>query len=97
MSDNQYWGDVISHDILLNNNKNLFEDRSLFFQEEDLTEFTQEKLERVNRKIYEECLELKEVIEIKELYNTWLYEQRNTIELLSILIKTINLKYEKVR
>ncbi len=90
-------GDVISHDILLNNNKNLFEDRSLFFQEEDLTEFTQEKLERVNRKIYEECLELKEVIEIKELYNTWLYEQRNTIELLSILIKTINLKYEKVR
>jgi protein-S-isoprenylcysteine O-methyltransferase Ste14 len=90
-------GDVISHDILLDNNKNFFVDKSLFFNEEDIKEFTQEKLELVNIKIYEECSQLKEVVKIKQLYNKWLQEQENTIELLSILIKTINLKYEKIK
>lgn len=72
-------------------------DKSLFFNEEDIKEFTQEKLELVNIKIYEECSQLKEVVKIKQLYNKWLQEQENTIELLSILIKTINLKYEKIK
>lgn len=90
-------GDVISHDILLNNNKNLFVDNSLFFKKEDIIEFGQERLELVNIKIFKECSQLKEVVKIKQLYNKWLQEQEKTIELLSILIKTINLKYEKIK
>ena len=90
-------GDVISHDILLNNNRNLFEDKSLFFNEEAINEFTQEKLELINMKIYEECSQLKEVVKIKKMYKKWFQEQEKTIELLSVLIKTINLKYEKIK
>lgn len=60
-------------------------------EEKTIDEFTREK---VNKEIYYRCNNAQTIIEVRKKYKEWLNIQKKTIEMLSILIKQVLVKYE---
>lgn len=86
-------GDVISSDILDNKGKDIFRSHMMFEinENEDLNEVA---IEKVNDEIYREANKLETVINIRKKYNEMLKLQKEGIDMLGILIKIINRRYQ---
>lgn len=84
-------GSVISGDILSQNEIDIYHKSMEIGEEKTIDEFTREK---VNKGIYYRCNNAQTIIEVRKKYKEWLNIQKKTIEMLSILIKQVLVKYE---
>lgn len=84
-------GSVISGDILSQNEIDIYHKSMEIGEEKTIDEFTREK---VNKEIYYRCNNAQTIIEVRKKYKEWLNIQKQTIEMLSILIKQVLVKYE---
>ena len=84
-------GSVISGDILSQNEIDIYHKSMEIGEEKTIDEFTREK---VNKEIYYRCNNAQTIIEVRKKYKEWLNIQKKTIEMLSILIKQVLVKYE---
>ena len=84
-------GDVISRDILENKKVDLYHEAMEMGNEKQLDKQIREL---VNKQIYEKCNSNLDVIKTRECYEKWLSIQKETIEILGILIKQVLLMYE---
>lgn len=84
-------GDVISGDVLSNNRIDLYHEAMGFENEKHIDKQTRKA---INQQIYENCNNNLVVIKTRELYENWLMIQRETIEMLGILIKQVFVMYE---
>lgn len=85
-------GEVISSDILSNMKVDIYQKAMEMGNKNKLDDAFKTK---INEQIYEKCSNDEMVLEIRKRYDTWLKAQRETIEMLSILIKQVLLKYER--
>lgn len=84
-------GSIISGDILNQNEIDIYHKTMEIGNEKTIDEFTREK---INKEIYYRCNNAQAIIEVRKKYKEWLNIQRQTIEMLSILIKQILVRYE---
>jgi hypothetical protein len=86
-------GDVISSGILKNNGKDIFKSYVIFEinEKEDLNEVA---IAKVNEEIYRDANKLEILINIRKKYDEMLKLQKEGIDMLGILIKIINRRYQ---
>lgn len=84
-------GDVISKDILDEKYVDIYHHAMEMGSDKLIEDLLREK---VNKKIYVKANENQIIIETREKYQSWLKVQAETIELLSLLIKRVLMKYE---
>jgi len=86
-------GDVISSGVLENEGKDIFRSHMIFGinEKEDLNEVA---ISKVNEEIYREANKLEIVINIRKKYDEMLKSQKEGIDMLGILIKIINRRYQ---
>ena len=84
-------GDVISPDILNNIKVDIYHIAMEIGNRNQLDDDTKTK---VNEQVYEKCNNNEVVLEIRRRYDVWIKAQGEAIEMLSILIKQVLLKYE---
>lgn len=82
-----------------------YEKIECFYQESDkllllgnenmLTEISEEDKRRVYKIIYEKCNELLELNKFKSVYAIWIKQESQVIELLRVLIESINFRYHE--
>jgi hypothetical protein len=85
-------GSVISSDILKNQGIDIY--KEAMFIEGD-AEIDTERKEVINHEIWVHCNNNSIVKEVRLCYDNWRKEQGQTIEMLSIMIKRVLLKYEE--
>lgn len=85
-------GEVISSDILSNKKVDIYQRTMEIVNKNELDDAIKTK---INGQIYEKCNNDEIVLEVREKYDTWIKIQGETIEMLSILIKQVLLKYER--
>ncbi len=83
-------GSVISGDILSQNKADIYR-KAMIAEEDEIDENTKEK---VNKEIYWKCDNAQAVIEVRNKYKAWLNLQNQIIEMLSVLIRLVLVKYE---
>ncbi len=83
-------GSVISKSILKNSGADIYEEAMWDNKEIDIS-----KKEAINREIWKLCNSNSSVIEARICYDEWRNVQERTIEMLSIMIKSVLLKYEE--
>lgn len=84
-------GDVISSDILNNIKADVYHKAMEIGNRNRLDDDIKTK---VNEQVYEKCNNNEVVLEIRRRYDVWIKAQCEAIEMLSILIKQVLLKYE---
>lgn len=84
-------GEVISSDILNNIKADIYHKTMEIGNRNQLDNDTKTK---VNEQVYEKCNNNEVVLEIRKRYDAWIKAQCEAIEMLSILIKQVLLKYE---
>lgn len=84
-------GEVISSDILENRKEDIYHKAMEIVHEKVIDEIIREK---INSQIYEQAECIQEVIDTRKCYNKWIDIQKQTIELLALLIKQVIQKYE---
>ena len=85
-------GSVISKDILKNEGTDIYKE-AMFIRDDDKIDTA--KKEAVNRDVWARCNSNLVVSEVRSCYDNWRKVQGQTIEMLSILIKRVLLKYEE--
>ncbi len=85
-------GSVISRDILMNNGADIYE-KTIVFNNTD--KIDDKKIEEVNNQVWALCNSNSIVGEVRACYDDWRKIQGQTIEMLSIMIKSVLLKYEE--
>lgn len=84
-------GRVLSGNILSQNRTDIYHEAMEMREEKDIDEITREK---INKEIYDKCDNSQVVIEARKRYKEWLNIQNHAIEMLSVLIKQVLVKYE---
>lgn len=84
-------GDAISSDILSNRKTDTYDDA---MERATKNKEDNENREDIDKQIFEKCNENKDVLDARKYYENWLDIQRETIEMLSLLIKQVLVKYE---
>ncbi len=84
-------GDVISSDILNNIKADIYH---IAMEIGNSNQLDDDIKARVNEQVYEKCNNNEVVLEIRKRYDAWIKAQCEAIEMLSILIKQVLLKYE---
>ena len=84
-------GDIISSDILNNIKADVYHKVMEIGNRNRLDDNIKTK---VNEQVYEKCNNNEVVLEIRRRYDVWIKVQCEAIEMLSILIKQVLLKYE---
>lgn len=87
-------GSIISHDILLNKLSNFYNSMMCIGNSSDCNGHSAETINNVNVEIIARCNTLPEVQHVRDLYANWINQEKKTINLLKVLIQTINIKYE---
>lgn len=84
-------GTAISGDILSNRKTDIYDDvmKMATRNKED-----SENRENIDKQIFDRCNENKDILDTRKCYENWLDVQRETIEMLSLLIKQVLVRYE---
>lgn len=90
-------GEVISSEILENKSDKHFLESYIVNPMNHEEELSEQQITEVEQAIYERCNNMKKINKVRNIYNNWIKEQENTIELLENLILEIGIKYEKQR
>lgn len=85
-------GSFLSRDILLNNGVDIYE-KTIVLNNKD--KIDDKKIGEVNNQVWALCNSNPIVGEVRACYDEWQKIQRQTIEMLSIMIKRVLLKYEE--
>lgn len=84
-------GAAISSDILGNRKTDTYDD---VMEMATRNKEDSENRENIDKQIFERCNENKDVLDARKCYENWLDVQRETIEMLSLLIRQVLVKYE---
>lgn len=84
-------GDAISSDIISNRKTDTYED---VMEMATKNKEDNENRENIDKQIFERCNENEDVLNTRKCYENWLTVQRESIEMLSLLIKQVLVKYE---
>lgn len=90
-------GDVISSDVILKRRPcgTLIKECIKPFDDKKSLNLSDEVLRMIDEKIYYECNELSTVKNLISIYNEWINLQEKIINVLELMIKVVNMKYEK--
>lgn len=84
-------GTIISHDILNNKISDIYGESMEIGGDKKLEESIRIC---INEQIYDKCNQNQTVLKVRKCYENWLKIQKETIEMLSLLIKQVLMKYE---
>lgn len=90
-------GEVISSEILENKRDKHFLKSYIVNPMNHEEKLSDQQIIEVEQAIYERCDNMKKINNVRNIYDNWIKEQENTMELLENLILEIGIKYEKQR